>query len=77
MTKNLFDVKKTNRCKYIKCVDERQGKELVAYGFIRDVEIEVVSKTKYGIVVRVLDGVFSLNYKLAQNIIVEVDSYAR
>ena len=73
MIVNLYDVKRNQTGKYIYCKDNNKGKELVAYGFFVGVEIDVVSRTKQGVVVRVLDGLFSLNKYLAEKIMVEVE----
>ena len=73
MQVELFDVKKNKSCKFVRCKDSQKQKELFSYGFIFGVEIEILSKAKHCVVVRVLDGVFSLNCKLAKEILVEVD----
>ena len=77
MQLNLFEVKPSESCLYLRCRNKQKGKELIAYGFISGVSIDVVSKTKYSVVVRVLDGVFSLNSKLASEIVVEVNENDR
>ena len=77
MQLNLFEVKPSENCLYLRCRNIQKEKELIAYGFISGVSIDVVSKTKYSVVVRVLDGVFSLNSKLASEIIVEVNENDR
>ena len=77
MQLNLFEVKSGESCLYLRCKNIQKEKELTAYGFISGVNVDVISKTKYSIVIRVLDGVFSLNRKLASEILVEVKKYER
>lgn len=73
MTLNITKLNCGEKGRFKLCRDIKKTKELIAYGFINDVQVEVVSKTKHSVVVRVLDGLYTLNYKLAENIVVEVN----
>lgn len=72
MVINLFELNKNKQAKYISCEDVAKGRELRSYGFVPRVNVEVVSRTKHCVVVRVLDGLFSINKVLAGKIKVEV-----
>lgn len=70
----LADVKSGGEYTYLTCNDETMRVNLRAYGFFEGVDVVVISRGKYGYVVEVLGGRFSINQKLAEAIILKEKS---
>ena len=68
---NLRSINLCGCYKFISCLDSNYKSSLRAYGFIEGVLVNVLRKTKRGLVVEVLGSKYSINLKLAEIIEVE------
>ena len=66
MITSLFELDINSTGVYVGCEDKKLEKDLYSYGFIFGIKVRLVSKSRHGVVVEVLDGCYSINKNTAK-----------